>query len=139
MKLGVLAVSALLVMAGQTAQDDVKKELDRLQGSWAITLFNGEPVPSEAGAYLVFTGDKYEQWTGGSVDERGSIKLDPKAKPASIDLVIVEGGDAGKTQLGVYEISGDTATVALSIPGSTTRPSGVAQGELNVVLKKQPK
>ena len=136
MKLGILVLSLLFVTAGQAAQDDVKKELDKLQGNWAVTTFNGESVPSEAQAFLVFKADKYEQWTGGSVDERGSIKVDPKTKPLSIDLIITEGNDAGKTQPGVYELNGDTLSVGLATPGTTTRPSAVSQAELQVVLKK---
>lgn len=136
MKFGVLALSLALMTAGQAAQDDVKKEIEKLQGNWAVTSFNGQAIPSEAEAYLSFKGDKYEQWTGGAVDERGSIKVDPKTKPISIDLVITEGGDAGKTQPGVYELDGDTLSIGLAIPGNTTRPSAVSQAELQVVLKR---
>ena len=136
MKLGVLALSLLFVTSGQAAQDDVKKELDKLQGDWAISSFNGEAVPAEAEAYLVFTGDKYAQWTGNQVDERGTIKLDIKTKPMKIDLIITEGGDAGKTQLGVYEVTADTMTISLATPGETGRPVALYQGALNVVLEK---
>ncbi|HUR20158.1 MAG TPA: TIGR03067 domain-containing protein [Vicinamibacterales bacterium] len=140
MKLGILALSLMLFTAGQTApavQDDVKKELDKIQGNWAVTTFNGQTLPSDAQAFLVFKGDKYEQWNNGAVDERGSIKLDPKTKPLSIDLIITEGNDAGKTQPGVYELTdADTLSVGLATPGSTTRPTAVSQAELQVVLKK---
>jgi uncharacterized protein (TIGR03067 family) len=146
MKLGILALSLMLFTAGQTApavqttpavQDDVKKELDRIQGHWAVTTFNGQTVPSEAQAFLSFKGDKYEQWTSGAVDERGSIKIDPKTKPMSIDLIITEGNDAGKTQPGLYEFTdADTLSIGLAIPGNTTRPTAIAQAELQVVLKK---
>ena len=140
MKLGILALSLTLFTAGQTApavQDDVKKELDRIQGNWAVTMFNGQALPTDAQAFLVFKGDKYEQWNNGAVDERGSIKIDPKTKPMSVDLIITEGNDAGKTQPGVYEFTdADTLSIGLAIPGSTTRPSAVSQAELQVVLKK---
>jgi len=140
MKLGILALSLVLFSAGQTApavQDDVKKELDRIQGNWTVTTFNGNPVPSEAQAFLVFKGDKYEQWTNGAVDEKGSIKLDPKTKPMSIDLIITEGNDAGKTQPGVYEMTdAETLSIGLTAPGNTTRPTAISQAELQVILKK---
>ena len=140
MKLGILVLSLMLFTAGQTApavQDDVKKELDKLQGNWAVTTFNGQAVPTEAQAFLVFKADKYEQWNNGAVDERGSIKIDPKTKPMSIDLIITEGNDAGKTQPGVYELTApDTLSIGLATPGTTTRPAAVSQAELQVVLKK---
>ena len=135
MKFGILALSLMLVTS-QAAQDDVKKEVEKLQGNWAVTSFNGETVPAEAEIYLAFKGDKYEQWMGGSVNERGTIKVDPKTKPMSIDLVITEGDDAGKIQPGVYEYSGEALMVGLATPGNTVRPTAVSQAELQVVLKK---
>ncbi len=136
MKLGVLVLSFLFFTVGQTAQDDAARELAKLQGDWAISSFNGESVPAEAEAYLVFSGDKYEQWTGPQVDERGTIKIDIKTKPMKIDLIIVEGADAGKTQLGVYDVTADTLTISLAAPGETGRPSALHQGAVNAVLKK---
>jgi len=136
MKLGIFVLSLLFVTAGQAPQDDVKKEFDKLQGNWAVTSMNGQDVPSEAGVYLTFKGDKYEQWVNGSVEERGSIKIDTKTKPISIDLVITEGNDAGKNQPGVYELTGDTLSIGLAMAGNTARPAAVAQGELQAVLKK---
>jgi uncharacterized protein (TIGR03067 family) len=137
MKFAIFALSLLFVTAGQAPPDDVKKELDKLQGNWALTTFNGQAIPTEAQAFLVFKGDKYEQWNNGAVDERGSFKVDPKTKPMSIDLIITEGNDAGKTQPGVYEFTdAETLSVGLATPGNTTRPAAIAQAELQVVLKK---
>ncbi len=135
MRLGILALSLMLVVPSQSVQDDTKKELEKLQGKWAIVTFNGQDVPSDAQAFLVFTGDKYEQWNAGSVDERGTIKIDPKTKPMSIDLIITEGSDAGKTQPGVYELTDSTTwAIGLAVPGNTTRPSAIANAELQVLL-----
>jgi len=136
MKLGVLVLSLLFFVPGQAAQDDVTKELAKFQGDWIISSMNGEAVPAEAEAYLVFKDNKYEQWTSNQVDERGSFKIDLSSKPAKVDLMITEGNDAGKTQLGVYELSGDTLTVSFALPGETGRPASVNQGALNAVLKK---
>ena len=137
MKLGILALSLTFAVASQSAQDDTKKELDKLQGTWAVAMFNGQAVPAEAQALLVFTGDKYEQWNNGVASERGTIKLDPKTKPMSIDLIITEGDDAGKTQPGVYELTATgTLSIGLAAPGNTTRPSAIANAELQVTLNK---
>ena len=123
MRLGILALSLTFVMQGQAAQDDTKKELEKLQGKWAIATFNGQDVPAEAQFFLVFSGDKYEQWNSGSVDERGTIKVDPKTKPMSIDLIITEGNDAGKTQPGVYELTTHKFAIGLLFR-ETRRPTG---------------
>jgi uncharacterized protein (TIGR03067 family) len=136
MKTGILILTMLFATAGQTPKDTAPKPADALQGSWAVASFNGQDIPAEAEAFLVFKGDKYEQWTGTTVDERGSIKLDTSKKPMAIDLIIVEGGDAGKTQLGVFEITGDTLNLTLGVPGETVRPAAIGQGEVVAVLKK---
>jgi uncharacterized protein (TIGR03067 family) len=126
----------MFFMPAQAGPDDVKKEIERFQGSWIISSMNGEAVPPEAEAYLVFKGDKYEQWTGTEVNERGSFKLDLTSKPAKMDLTITEGQDAGKTQFGVYELSSDTLTVSMAMAGETGRPAALHQGAINAVLKK---
>ncbi len=138
MRLGILALSFMFVIPGRIAQDDTKKELEKLQGNWAIASFNGQEVPSEAQSFLVFNGDRYESWNNGSVDERGRIKIDPRTRPMSIDLIITEGNDAGKTQPGVYEFSDSTATLWLGLasPGNTTRPATFANAELQVILRR---
>ncbi len=137
MKLGLLLLSLLVVSSGQTApQDDGKKALEKFQGDWLITTFNGESVPPEAEAYLVFNGDKYEQWTGNEVTERGSFGVDAKATPMTIDLVIAEGSDAGNIQLGLAELDGDTMALGLAAPGGRTRPPSMAQAAVYVTLKK---
>jgi len=66
----------------------------------------------------------------------GTVKLNVSSKPKSIDLIIAEGNDAGKTQLGVYELDGDTVSVTLAMPGETARPSALTRGALHVVLKR---
>lgn len=48
MKLGIFALSLTFAVTGQGAQDDAKKELDKLQGTWAVAMFNGQAVPAEA-------------------------------------------------------------------------------------------
>lgn len=136
MKLLVCALAMVSFVGGQSAQDAGAKASAALQGNWQLVSFNGQEVPSEAEAYLVFKGDKYEQWTGNNVDERGSIRLDASKTPMAIDLVIVEGNDGGKTQLGVFEIKGETMWLTLALPGEGTRPAGLGSGELQVVLRK---
>jgi uncharacterized protein (TIGR03067 family) len=135
MKIGILILS-LLFATGQAAQVPAPAVTDQIQGSWAIASFNGQEVPADAGAFLVFTKDKYEQWTGGVVDERGSFKIDASKKPMTLDLIITEGESAGKTQFGVFELTGDTMLASLAMPGDTVRPASISQGELQVVMKK---
>jgi uncharacterized protein (TIGR03067 family) len=131
---------ALLVMlltfgAGALAQgakpaDPNASALAGLQGKWVITSLNGQAV-GEGGmeVSLTFTGDKYAQAMNGEINERGTIKLDASKKPMTIDLIITEGGDAGKTQLGVFEVSADKLTANLDTPGAGQRPADFSQRE----------
>jgi uncharacterized protein (TIGR03067 family) len=132
-------LALLLFQAAQTtsppASTDAKKALDQIQGNWQIVTFNGQDATG-VDAGLAFTGDKYEQWTNGSVQERGSVTLDPSTKPMSIDLMISEGADAGKRQLGLAEITGDTLNLAFAAPGAPTRPKTPAEAEIVAILKK---
>jgi len=136
------AVALSLLVLFQSAQtappaaDAAKKALDQIQGTWQVVTFNGQSAPAGVDVHLTFTGDKYEQWANGTADERGSFKVNPATKPASIDLMIAEGSDAGKLQLGVYEINGDTLSLTFSAPSDPVRQKTLADGAVVVILKK---
>jgi uncharacterized protein (TIGR03067 family) len=122
----VTVLAVLLMTAGTLAQGTPagkQQPLDRafapLQGSWVINDINGQAPPA---MLLVFKGDQYEQHVNDVVVERGAIKLNPKQKPMAIDLVITEGQDANKLQVGIVEVTGDKMRLNLAQPASTTRP-----------------
>lgn len=106
---------------------DAAKTLAAFQGRWVISAINGKSL---AGAgtemALTITRDVYEQVVDGKVTERGTLTIDTARKPMTIDLAIKEGDDAGKPQVGLIEVSGDTLTMHLSMPGSATRPTSMA-------------
>ena len=111
-----------------------------LQGTWVIASINGQSAPEGSPEMtLTFTGDKYEQAVGGQVNERGTITVDTSKKPMTIELNIAEGTDAGKTQLGIFEVSGDTLRANLDTPGAQQRPTDftVKEGSVMFVGKKK--
>jgi uncharacterized protein (TIGR03067 family) len=125
----------LTLTAGTLAQaakpaDPTAAALASLQGKWVVTTINGQSV-GEGGMemLLTFTGDKYTLTMNGAVNERGTIKLDASKKPVTIDLSITEGDDAGKTQLGVIDVSVDKLTANLEAPGSGQRPTDFSPRE----------
>jgi uncharacterized protein (TIGR03067 family) len=131
--LSVLAVTV-------SAQNAVPKDLVPLQGTWVITSVNGQDLAA-AGASMTLTiaADKYTQTVNGTVNERGTLKLDTAKKPIAIDLIITEGDDANKTQVGVVEVSGATMKLKLALPGQTTRPTDFAPADgviLAIATKK---
>ena len=112
-----------------------------LQGTWVVTAMNGQDAPAGSPQLsLTFTGDKYHQTFDGQINERGSYKVDASKKPMTIELTITEGQDAGKTQLGIIEVTGDTLRAALDMPGANQRPTDFTakEGSVLFVAKKQP-
>jgi len=128
-------LSLLLVSASLYAQNDASKELERFQGTWALTSAAGQSLPTGFQSALIITADKYQGMENGVINERGTIKLNLAVKPTAIDLLISEGTHAGKTQLGVVEIAGDTLTLVLAEPGDTARP-GLSSDANKLVLAR---
>jgi len=117
-------------------QPALDKAFAPLQGTWVVSDFNGQAPPS---MLLVFKGDKYEQVVADTVNERGTVKLDATRKPIAIDLVIQEGSDTGKLQVGIVEVTGDKMKLKLALPSDTTRPTSfnAEEGFLMVNLTKR--
>ena len=139
----VLLASIALVagIGGQAGKPPAKPASTAVQGTWVVASINGESAPMGAQEMtLTFAGDKYEQALGGQVNERGTIKVDTSKKPMTIDLAIGEGSDAGKAQLGIFEVSGDTMKLHLDTPGAGQRPTDFTgkEGSFMVIAKKKP-
>jgi uncharacterized protein (TIGR03067 family) len=133
-----LAVSTgVYAQAGAKGAAAAKAAAAALQGTWILTTVNGEPLSEELA--LTIAGDKYHQTVGGAVNERGTIKIDTTKKPMTIDLVIAEGSDAGKTQLGIIEVTGDTIRGNLDRPGAAQRPTdfNIKDGAIMFVGKRK--
>ena len=120
-----LATALTTVASAQTpAPTTMSKELTSLQGTWLLTTVNDQNLADQGVEMaLVIDGNKYKQVVNGTVDETGTVKVDPSKKPMSFDLSIVEGDDAGKLQLGIIEVTGDVAKGLLAAPGAGTRPA----------------
>jgi uncharacterized protein (TIGR03067 family) len=112
---------------GQQPPADAAATLAAFQGRWVISAVDGKPVAGDGPRVeLRITGDSYAQVVDGTVTERGTLTIDTTRKPMTIDLTIKEGADAGKPQVGLIDLAGDTITLHLSMPGSATRPTSMA-------------
>lgn len=131
-----VALGSTLIAQEKPAAD---KGVPALQGVWTVVSINGQSS-ADAGMTmtLTITGEKYVQAVNGNVNERGTIKVDQSKKPMTIDFNIMEGDDTGKPQVGLVDVAGDTMTMKLGTPGSTTRPSSMAaeEGFFLVTAKK---
>jgi uncharacterized protein (TIGR03067 family) len=112
-----------LSLAALGAIQTAKSPTDALQGTWVLTSAGGQELPAGAHAAIAFSGDKYEGISNGIIDERGTVRVTPGTTPMPIDLSIAVGPSAGKTQLGLVSVDGDTMTLRLADPGDTKRPA----------------
>jgi uncharacterized protein (TIGR03067 family) len=140
--LAVLATGFLI--AADDAKDDAKKEQEAMQGVWKVARQEGmgKTAPEEVinKWEFIVKGDQYTLKEEGNVIEEGVIKLDPAKKPKAIDFKITKGNDAGKTQVGIYELDKDGFKLCVNTPGNEARPKEISSKEgspnLVFVLKK---
>lgn len=119
--LGVLIILPLTAAwAGDAATD-----LKQLAGTWVLSAgdVNGKALDESMlkSMKLVMEGNKYTVSIGDIVD-KGTLKIDPTAKPATMDITGTDGPSKGKTLLAIYELNGDTLRVCYTLKGDT-RPT----------------
>jgi uncharacterized protein (TIGR03067 family) len=105
------------------------KTLTELQGAWVFATVNGNDTTGQPEIIITITDNKYVQTINGDVVERGTFKIDDTKKPIQVDLTIGEGQDAGKTQLGVMELSGGVLKAKMATAGEATRPTDFAPAD----------
>jgi RNA polymerase sigma factor (sigma-70 family) len=108
---GLLATQA---WADRPAAKDAKATLD---GTWQVTAVTKNGVDdskeeAEAGK-LVLSGETFVMHHGPNT-MKGTFKAEPTQSPATIDLVVSEGGDAGETHVGIYELDGDKLRICMT-------------------------
>ncbi len=125
---------AAFVISQAWAEDSeaAKKELDQFQGEWSMVSgsADGQPMPDEMRKQMkrVCKGDEATTTMGAMVYLKAKITIDPSRKPKTIDYQMTEGVTKGKTQVGIYELFGDTFRSCFSAPGDqrpadfTTKP-----------------
>jgi uncharacterized protein (TIGR03067 family) len=123
-------VAAAAGIAWSTARggddDAVKAELQRVAGTWRLTLIekDGSKVPDDEVKQnkLVITGEQYTVRRGDRIIEKGTVRIDPTRTPRTIDIFPTE--PEGKVQLGLYEWDGEKRIrICFTHPGSDqTRP-----------------
>jgi uncharacterized protein (TIGR03067 family) len=135
-----MSTAILILAALAPLADDAKA----FQGKWPVTgmQMNGQKFPAAAfdGMTLLVDGEAYKQMRGGTALEEGKIKFFPDKTPKEVDMMITEGPNKGKTQLGIYKLEGDTATFCVVEPGLKTRPtdftSDAGSNRMIVTVKK---
>ena len=98
---------------------------DSIAGTWlpSEAEFAGQPFPDEVRKTmkLVVQDDNYTVTVGTEVD-KGTVKLDPSAKPKALDITGTEGPNKDKKILAIYERNGDRLRVCYDL-GGKSRPT----------------
>lgn len=114
-----LTACPLLLVAGDS--DAVKKDMTQLQGEWSMVSgeIDKQPMPEALlkGSKRVAKGDETTVTIGGMLFMKAKFTVDPSKKPKTIDYMMTEGLTKGKTQLGIYELDGDTVKFCFAKPG----------------------
>jgi len=119
---GMMIGAVTLFLAGDPTKDPVQRDLERLQGTWV--MIGGEEkgdvlTPREAKdeeESIVVKGDTFTCFRHGKKRETWTIRLDPKRKPAAVDLIYPDGQatEDGKTNHAIYSLEGDQFILCVS-------------------------
>ena len=117
-----LALALSFTPAAQSgdARDGDARDGDTIEGSWlpSAAELAGQKFPDEVrkSIKLVVKGDRYTVTVGEKAD-RGTVKLNPAAKPKEMDITGTDGPNKGKTFLAIYEHDGDTLRICYDLSG----------------------
>jgi uncharacterized protein (TIGR03067 family) len=130
-------------------------DLAKLQGTWSTVslISNGRTIvaanpaanlPPQPGPVtaLAYEGDHWLVLMDGQTVATGITRLDSSKTPKEIDILDASGTKTDKSQLGIYELDGDTYKYCLASPGKP-RPTAFASPEgsgisLGVSRRKKP-
>lgn len=111
----------LLALTAPGHGQDAKKEMARLEGEWTMESgeIDGQAMPEEMRktAKRAVKDRETTVTVGGQMFMKAKFVVDPSKKPKTIDYTMTGGPTAGKTQLGIYELDGDTVKFCFSAPG----------------------
>jgi uncharacterized protein (TIGR03067 family) len=100
----------------------VKQDLAKMQGEWSMVSgsADGQPMPDSMRKHMkrVCKGDETTTTMGGQIFLKARITLDPSKQPKTVDYQMTDGFSKGKTQLGIYEVDGDTFKSCFGKPGA---------------------
>ena len=121
-----VAAGAALVLVGSgaralAADETTADALKTLKGTWV----SDEGIESS----WTFEGENLKATVNG-LDYTCKVKVDPKAKPATLDLAIDDGPEdaKGKTSKCIYKLDGEKLILCVSLPGKD-RPKEFEQNE----------
>lgn len=121
----VLVMLAAPSLAAADADDDVKKELKALEGTWkAVALeAGGKPIPKASVPEFLFIVGADGKATGrmGKIEYQSMVSVDPNKTPRTIDNTHETGAQKGKKQFGIYKVEEGKWIVCMTAPGAAEK------------------
>ncbi len=115
-----------LVAGAEVLAEDAPKDSALLQGTWKLSAGEADGnALSETelkDGKLVIKGEHYTVALADRETVEGVQKLDPSAKPKTIDITDASGPNKDKASLGIYELKGDEFRAAFA-PTGKARPT----------------
>ncbi len=94
----------------------MKKEIEKLQGTWNISSLEVDGQAMPAMGAIVVKGNRFTTSAMGA-EYGGTIAVDEKKTPKTFDLKFTSGPEKGNTNFGIFELDGDTWKICLSMTG----------------------
>jgi uncharacterized protein (TIGR03067 family) len=140
-----LVLSPLAAYGFQSAEERVKREEEKLAGTWQVVSVEaaGQAVPAQQfrGLKMTFKAGKFTAQKGQGEKQEGTYKIDPSKNPKQIDISRKDGPEAGRNQLAIYSLAGNTLKVC-SGGSDKERPDGFdtrgQEGRVLMTLRRQP-
>jgi uncharacterized protein (TIGR03067 family) len=142
-----LLLSAGLAGAADQADDAVKKDVAKLQGTWTATSlrWNGKDMPTDGKTAIqfVFKDNQATVKSSKAVEKeyaKITFKLDPSTEPRLVDLIISAGVQKDAKIEGIYRIKDDELTICAKVfgmdrPAAFESPDG--SSIVLIVLKRE--
>jgi uncharacterized protein (TIGR03067 family) len=113
--------------------------IKRLEGAWlpVAAYISGEvvPVTELRIARLMFKGGCYQILDHEQrVVDGGEVRIDAAASPRAMDIVGVEGPNAGRTLQAIYELSNDLLSICYDMEDGAVRPRAMQPEEDQILL-----
>jgi RNA polymerase sigma factor (sigma-70 family) len=112
---------SLFALQGANKEKPPKSDQESLRGTWVAVSgeAGGKKLPAGAvKSYRIIFGNGKLTLQQAGEGKDGTFKLDPAAKPKTIDLTI-DGG----TGLGIYSLDGDSLKLCVTESGTENRPT----------------
>jgi uncharacterized protein (TIGR03067 family) len=117
--LALLSAGMMMTLCSAGIGDAAKKADSTLDGIWVIKSaeIGGKKLPSQGAPPVKLTLKKGTYEVQAESLDRGTVTYDDSAKPKRMEIKGVEGPNAGKTFLAIYELSGDEMKVCYDLSG----------------------